>query len=160
MSSFGTNGVAVLDLAGGGRAELPHAALTDGNATLVVGQANNGTDDDLVLARVTSSGALDTNFGTGGKLLINRGGSEVGYAIIPDVMGWFVGGNGGSNMLVTRVLPGGTVDATFATNGYFEQTFGSSGLAYGFAYDGQHLFAAGTIRTTGNQDLGVCSIIP
>ena len=162
VSGFGTGGVMTVDLAGGGRDEWPYRIVTSGTNFLVVGRANNATNQDLVVAQFTSTGALDPSFGTGGKLLLDNGGNEVGYAITQRPGGgWYVGGHRDTLMLVTALSATGVVDTTFGTAGFFEQPLANSALAYHLMVDSaQRLVAVGTIRLTGTEDLGVARILP
>lgn len=68
-SSFGTNGIAVIDVALGG-GELSSLLVADGKI-IVGGRANsNGfTGNDMVLVRLNADGSVDGNFGNGGKII-------------------------------------------------------------------------------------------
>jgi uncharacterized delta-60 repeat protein len=162
VSGFGAGGVVLLDLAGGGRSELPYRITTSGSKALVVGRANNASNSDLVVAQLTSTGALDATFGVGGKVLFDNGGNEVGYAITPRPSGgWYVGGHRDSFMLVTALSAAGVVDTSFGTAGFFEETLANSALAYHLMVDSAgRIVAVGTIRLTGTEDLGVARILP
>ena len=162
LPGFGTGGVMTLDLAGGGRNEWPYRIITSGTKFLVVGRADNATNSDLMVAQFTSAGALDPTFGTGGKLRLDNGGNEVGYAITARPGGgWYVGGHRDNLMLVTAISATGVVDTTFGTAGFFEQTLANSALAYDLMVDAaQRVVAVGTIRLTGTEDLGLARILP
>ncbi len=161
-TAFGTQGVATIDLSGAGRPELPYRLATALTNIVVVGRADGPTTSDLAIARLDSMGALDPTFGTGGRLLIDRGRHEVGYSLaaVPSG-GWYVGGHSGNFMLVTRITTAGAVDTTFANNGFFENVLSNSALAYHLMLDAvDHPVAVGTIRVTGSEDLGVARILP
>jgi len=162
VNTFGTNGVAVIDLSGTGGADWPYRVAMSGTGVLIVGWASPGATQDLAVVKVTSTGTIDTAFGASGRLLINRGGNEVGYAIMPSPQGgWYVGGHSDTSMLVTRISATGVVDTTFSTNGYFQNVIANSALAYHLLLDSQQrVCAVGTIRLTGSEDLGVVRLTP
>ncbi len=161
-AGFGAGGVVTLDLSGASRAEQPRQIAVSSTDLFVVGRADGPSTSDLAFAKLDTTGALDPTFGVGGRLLIDRGGTEVGYALVEAGGGsWYVGGHSGTSMLVTRVTPGGTVDPTFAANGFFESTFSSSALAYSLLVDvANKVVAIGTIRASGPEDLGVARLNP
>lgn len=161
-TGFGTGGVLTFDLSGASRGEWPYTVQTVSGDLYIAGRADGPTTSELALAKLDSLGGLDPTFGTNGRLLIDRGGNEVAYALTASGSGgWYLGGHSGSSMLVARVTAGGTVDTSFAANGFFESTFGSSGLAYSLLVDAVNkVVAIGTIRTSGSEDLGVARINP
>lgn len=162
VMTFGTMGVATIDLSGAGRGELAYRLRMDGSNILIAGRADSATDSELVVARLTSTGALDTTFGTGGRLLINRGTNDVLYAITSAPGGgWYIGGHSDTRMLVSKITSTGAVDTTFGANGFFENVLANSALAYHLMLDStQRIIAVGTIRLTGTEDLGVTRLTP
>ena len=161
VSSFGNNGVVTADLSGTGNTEWPYRVITTGTSVLVVGRAQASTSD-FALMQFTSTGAPDTAFGSSGRLLIDRGGGEVGYAITPAPGGgWYLGGHSDTRMVVGKLSATGVVDTSFAANGFFESNLANSALAYHLLVDSaQRIIAVGTIRLTGTEDLGVARLSP
>lgn len=53
---------------------------SDGKLALL-GYAYNGTDNDFALVRLKSGGGFDTTFSGDGKVLVDFGGDEIGYAL-------------------------------------------------------------------------------
>lgn len=161
-TGFGTGGVVTIDMSGAGRGEWPYKLATSFNDLYLVGRADGPTTSELAFVKLDVTGAFDPTFGTGGRLLIDRGDAEVGYALTPSPTGgWYVGGHSGNKLLVARVTAGGTLDTSFATNGFFENTFASSGVAYSLLVDvADKVVAIGTIRSSGSEDLGVCRLTP
>lgn len=157
VSGFGTAGRLILDMSGAGRSEFVYRALMDGNNILVAGRADGPTNSDLAVVKLTSTGALDSSFGIGGRLLIDRFGYEVAYAITPAPgSGWFIGGHSDNGMVIGKITTGGFVDTNYATNGFFEDVVSNSALAYHLMVDSQQrVVGVGTIRDTGTEDLGV-----
>lgn len=162
VTTFGTAGVVTADMSGTGGGELPYRVTMSGTNILVVGRADGPTNSEFALMQFTSAGAIDTTFGTAGRLLINRGGGEVGYSITPAPGGgWYVGGHSDSSLLVGKVSASGVLDTTFGTNGFFTDVLANSGLAYHLMVDSaQRIIAVGTIRLTGTEDLGVARLTP
>ena len=114
------------------------------------------------MMQFTSSGAIDNTFGSAGRLLLDRGGTEVGYSITPAPGGgWYVGGHSDSSLLVGKVSASGVLDTTFGTNGFFQGVLANSALAYHLMVDSsQRIIAVGTIRLTGTEDLGAARLTP
>jgi uncharacterized delta-60 repeat protein len=160
-ATFGTNGVVTADLSGASQNELPYRVITLGTRVLVVGRVDAATQNIGVM-QFTATGAPDTTFGTSGRLLIDRGGNEVGYAITPAPGGgWYLGGHSSSQLLVTKISAAGVVDTSFANMGFFQDVIVNSALAYHLMVDTQQrIVAVGTIRFTGSEDLGVVRITP
>jgi len=71
-----------------------------------------------VVARLRSNGALDPDFGGGGKVTLPGGGSANAVLVAPDRKIVVAGNAAGSQMMsVTRLNPNGSLDATFDADG-------------------------------------------
>lgn len=79
--TFGAGGKAIIDFGGSDDAGRALALQTDGSI-LVAGYAHDSEADtsDFAIARVTSAGVLDSAFGTGGIVIADLGGSQIGRA--------------------------------------------------------------------------------
>ena len=126
---FGVRGRAVFDI-GPGEHEL-HAvvALADGSA-LVAGHAFFDKRDACV-ARFTRDGVLDPHFGSGGVARVGTSEAFV-RAVAVDrkarilVAGYFYAPGEAENLLLARLLPDGTLDASFGTRGVVTADYGKS----------------------------------
>lgn len=159
--SFGTSGEATLDLSGVSGTQVPYRVVMSGTKILVAGRGDV-TNSDFAFMQLTATGAIDLGFGTAGRLLIDRGGAEVAYALTPAPGGgWYFGGHSGNNLVVGKMSAAGVVDTSFATAGFFSAPLASSGLAYHLMVDSaQRIVAVGTIRLGATEDLGVARITP
>lgn len=160
---FGTSGVVTVDLSGAGRDEFAFDLLSLGGDVYVAGRADGPTNSELAVARLAgSNGALQPAFGTGGRVVIDRGASEFAFALAPAPQGGlYVGGFSGPRMLVGRLTAAGAVDATFATSGFFEGALSNSATASRLVVDASgRVLVAGTIWGTGTEDLGVVRLQP
>lgn len=159
--SFGTSGAATIDLSGAAGTQVPYRVVMSGTNVLVAGRADV-TTSDFALMQLTSTGAVDTAFGSAGRLLIDRGGHEVAYSVTAAPGGgWYFGGHSGNNLVVGKLSATGVVDTTFATNGFFSAPLANSALAYHLLVDSaQRVVAIGTIRPGASEDLGVVRITP
>ena len=127
-TQFGTGGKVTTDL-GGYYWEMARAVSIDANRKIVVaGQA--GPNGDIAVLRYTSSGSLDSKFGSGGKVLTNLGNSnDQGAAVGIDstgkiVVAGYVGGSSGFEVL--RYTSNGALDNTFGSAGRVTTRIGSN----------------------------------
>jgi uncharacterized delta-60 repeat protein len=121
--SFGTGGKVATDF--GGADDFANSILRqpDGKV-VVVGQRNfAGNGYDIVLARYTDTGVLDTAFGMGGKVITDFGnGDENMLAAALQVDGKIVVGGGTGDFFfpdfsVVRYNANGMLDTSFGTGG-------------------------------------------
>jgi uncharacterized delta-60 repeat protein len=121
-AAFGNNGI--VDV-GSGAASITALALQhDGN--LVVAGA------PALVVRMLPTGMPDASFGSGGAASLGATSmaSIVGVAIAPDGRIVVAGNSGTGETIVVRLLPDGTLDASFGTAGVtFVGSFDLSGLA-------------------------------
>lgn len=131
-SSFDGDGRLTTNVAGAdeGRAV---AVQTDGKI-LVAGPSVPGANSDFALVRYTTTGALDTTFGTGGKAFADFGGAEVatGLAVQSDgkiVVVGYTNAAGGEDFALARFDANGTLDKTFSGDGKATTNFGNNDRA-------------------------------
>lgn len=161
---FGTGGALTIDLAAAGQADGLNTVLGVGGGAFVGGFANNGTDNDLVVALVDPFGALDPSFGTGGIVRLNRGADDVVNKIAPGPLGGvYLGGTSGTQMTVGLLQNNGLVSPNFGVMGFFESNFGVSFAACNdFLFDSTgRLLIGGHITTpasVANADFGVARL--
>jgi uncharacterized delta-60 repeat protein len=110
----------------------------------------------------TAAGALDTSFGTGGKVLTDLGAGANGEQIQAIVSDAALQSNGdivvAGNFGLVRYLPNGSLDASFGTGGLAQTGFGVAGLA--IELNGDYLavgqsgngFALARLTTSGTLD--------
>jgi uncharacterized delta-60 repeat protein len=72
---------------------------------VAAGYAQNGTNADMALVRYNTDGSLDSDYGSGGKAVIDLGASETIYGAALDDMGKaiIVGGGGANRVLIARI---------------------------------------------------------
>jgi uncharacterized delta-60 repeat protein len=108
----------------GGVSSTVGALALDGAGNIVVAGTvtTAATGADVVLLRLTPSGALDTSFGSGGIVSLPRPGNQHGSAVLVQPDGNIVvaadsseGGTG--HLLVQRFLSTGAPDPTFGSGG-------------------------------------------
>lgn len=98
-------------------------ALQPNGKILLVGyaDADTGTWADFAAVRYNSGGALDTSFGTGGKVIIPISASNVneyGNSVVLQPDGKIViAGESFPGSALVRCLPDGSLDSTFGTGG-------------------------------------------
>lgn len=122
--TFGVNGIAVLPNAFG---SFNSVAIQSDGKILVAGNGSTGASEEV--DRFTTSGNLDTSFGTSGQVSF-RLANTVGLALQPDgrilVAVQSIVGQGSQ---VARLLVNGSIDTTFGTNGFGFPPGGAGPLA-------------------------------
>lgn len=140
-NTFGTNGMVITDI---GSTDHSSAILVQQDSRIVVaGYSWNGSNYDFALARYNTDGSLDLSFDLDGKVTSDFGGVDLGTAMVlqPDhklvVAGTHQDGNIGSDFVLARYNPDGTLDPTFGTEGSVITNFGSGEQYgdYGYAVD-------------------------
>ena len=128
-TSFGTNGKVLTDVSGindlSGHGDTAKDLIIQSDGKIVaLGDSYNGNIQlyDFSLARYEANGVLDSNFGAGGILMTDFGGSDrfSGAVVQPDgkiiVAGSsFIGGDG--NLVLARYNTDGALDTTFGIDG-------------------------------------------
>ena len=121
--AFGSGGIASVSLGAGDDFGYGVAVQSDGG--IVVGgstfDSNKSTSDGAVL-RLTAAGALDTSFGSGGKVV--ETGADAFRAVAVEspggnvlAAGYVTGAHGVRSVAVERLRSGGGRDGSFGTNG-------------------------------------------
>ncbi len=168
-TSFNGNGLVTIDFGDGSTLDsaLSIVQQSDGGI-LVVGYVGNlGAYPSHAVARLTSSGALDTTFGDGGKLIVNTGingyagaeGELTDIATLADDS-FVVSGSAYSSTtsvnedyFFAKFSKQGVLDTTFGTNGVvvvpFDLGGGLNDLLFALAVDSQGRFIANGFVQTG-----------
>ena len=122
-TSFGSSGSVLTDF-GNGDDELYDLVVLSNDKIVAVGVGQGVGDRDVAAAQYLADGSLDTtNFGTGGKALIDYSGNDDAHALVVDgsgriIFGGSLDGNGnGQDFLVGRLTTAGAIDVGFNTVG-------------------------------------------
>jgi uncharacterized delta-60 repeat protein len=155
-TTFGTGGIAGIDFGGD---DFGEAMARQADGRIVV--AGRSTAAGAVVARLRATGALDPDFGNGGRVTLPGGGSVRAVLVAPDRK-IVVAGNASISamMVVTRLMPDGSPDTTFDGDGTATIDFGStSDIAAGVVRqpDGK-LVVAG--YTQASEDVAVARLNP
>lgn len=138
-TSFGTGGIATFDLQGGSD-DVAYAMvlLADGNI-LLAGYSDDGSNKNAAIIRITSSGTLDTTFGTSGKVyteFISGRADEIKVIKVHALTGnLIVGGTSSatstnSQGVIARYTSNGVLDTNFNTTGIVTLPNGSGNGTY------------------------------
>jgi uncharacterized delta-60 repeat protein len=155
-TTFGTNGTVVTPLS----YDSPvSAAALEGANYLVVGNDKGGTID---LVRYTSSGVLDSTFGTSGDDMLSPGNmyaNAVALTRTGEIL--VVGGTTVVNnqIVLAELTAAGSLDTTFQTTGYIVTTVGTGATsARGVAVDSSGgIFVCGTTFTSNRNEFFVAA---
>ena len=128
--AFGTRGKAITDI--GGNTDIGQSVAVQSDGKIVVAGYSYvaGTTGDFALVRYTTSGALDSSFGTGGQVITHIGNGCLGYsaAVQSDgkiVVAGYAWIGGYPDIALARYLPSGALDTTFGTGGKVTTSLGN-----------------------------------
>ena len=132
-TSFSGDGKVSLGVGSGTDYAFALDVASDGDI-VVVGYGHNGSDWDVAVIRLDSSGNLDTAFSSDGKALydIGSGTADHGYAI--DVAGdgdLLIAGDSGGDALAMRLTAAGVLDTAFSSDGIVTASVGTADVGYG-----------------------------
>ncbi len=122
-TSFGTNGVVMMQPSGSTGSGLNSIAIQSNGQIVAAGYATINSAAEFALARYNSNGTLDTNFGTNGVVTRQPSGSTSSsiYSIAIQSDGKIVAGGsaqiGNNEFALARFNSNGTLDTNFGTNG-------------------------------------------
>jgi uncharacterized delta-60 repeat protein len=166
--AFGSGGKATIDFTGGDDKALAVALQPDGKI-IVAGQTTGGLGgEQFAVARLTSVGALDPTFGSGGETTVDFGGSQegaTGALVTPSgqiiLTGFANPGATGLDFAAARLNANGSLDTTFGSAGKTTVDFGGDddGEAATLTPDG-HILIAGSTTASGGGDVAVTQLNP
>ncbi len=114
--SFSGDGIQTVDFGG---EDSARAVAVQDNGSIVVAGVTTATSGDIALARLTSAGALDASFGSGGKVTTSvTAGDDGAWAVLVQSDGKIVvAGEADGDFVVARYTSTGQLDAGFGTGG-------------------------------------------
>ena len=170
--SFGSNGEVTTDFNGGTDQAFALVVQPADGKLIAAGVAAGASGNDFALARYTTDGILDSNFGTNGKVSTDfAGGNDQAFALALVANGKIIAagtafnGNEGNDLALARYTSDGVLDTTFDTVGKVTTDFpGGSDAARAIAIqsDGKIIvvgnnnndFALTQLNTDGSIDTG------
>jgi uncharacterized delta-60 repeat protein len=159
-TGFDTDGIVTTDIAGNGDYIRAIALQPDGKI-VAAGYSDNGTSNDIVLARYNSDGTLDNGFGTSGHTLhdINSG-NDRAFDIALQADGKIVVGgqteSTSKNLIVERYNSNGILDNTFNSIGYLiTDVSGDHDVVNAIALQSDGKIVAGGYATV-NSEIAFC----
>ncbi len=149
-TTFGTGGIVTTDIAGG--ADEAVGVVIQGDGRIVVGGygANGAAGNDFVLVRYDTDGAIDSTFGSAGRVTIDLGGADVASDLtsLADGSLLLVGStqtNAARNIALAKVNSSGALDGSFGNAGRAVFDLGGDDVIYGAAQDsGGNIVVAGS----------------
>ena len=149
---FGTNGLVYTPFASGSHDEAHAVAIQHDGRIIAAGKS----EGKFAAARYWSNGALDSTFGTAGKVTTDMYGGNGAYAALvqPDGKIVIIGTGYVGQFGLVRYDTSGALDATFAGSGWTMEGLGYPCYAYGAALqaDGK-IIVAGRVALGGNDDI-------
>jgi len=159
-TSFNSTGKNVFGVGAGNDEALAIALQSDGKV-LVAGQAADGSQIDMMVARLGTDGTLDADFGSGGKVRIAFGSGNdyaTGIALQPDgkiLVGGYARIGTTYDFALARLLANGTLDPTFGGDGRVTTPIGTSAQANSVAVADGHVVLGGTAKVNGSDDFAL-----
>jgi uncharacterized delta-60 repeat protein len=167
--SFAGVGYAVTAFVDAGQTAVDqcNALAVQADGMVVAAGVTTSGHPHVALARYTTSGALDTNFGTGGQVDINAAATASGDSearavqLQPDgkiLIGGYAFGPGNSELLVMRLNSNGSLDSGFGTGGITRTPVGTSeDIANALVRqpDGRIVLAGSEIAADGRRDFAL-----
>ncbi|HEX6430836.1 MAG TPA: T9SS type A sorting domain-containing protein [Niastella sp.] len=173
-NNFGTGGKVTTPI-GAGNDEGTNVALQSDGKIVVTGSSFNASGNtDYVVMRYTSTGVVDSTFGTNGIVITDINAYDIpeGIAINSTTGAITIAGTSNSNysllgnhhtgngdFTVVRYTSSGELDGSFGTGGIatFDISSGSADAAHSLAVqpDGKLIVAGTTVRTVNNKDVVV-----
>jgi uncharacterized delta-60 repeat protein len=107
------------------------AVLVAPNGRILLGGFSGPEGGNVQVARLRANGSLDPTFGVGGKAAIDFGGDDFGLAMARQANGRILvaGRSTAAGAVVARLVPSGTLDAGFGTQGRVTLPGGGSAKA-------------------------------
>ncbi|HEX7416410.1 MAG TPA: hypothetical protein VF315_00025, partial [Steroidobacteraceae bacterium] len=130
-TTFGTSGIATFN--GGGFDEAAAGLVRQSDGKLVVaGWSNASGNYNIFFVRFTTTGTLDTTFGSGGVRAVDFGGIDEAHSLTQQADGSLIaagltssGAGAAANMAIVRVTANGTLDTSFNGTGKQTVAFGA-----------------------------------
>ena len=118
-TSFGTNGILTLDSASSPGFVSPGKMISVGDSVLVMYVGSSGSTSTTKIAKISSTGSLDSSFGTSGTLTLSGSGADLADG---PSGAFFVAGTS------SAATPDATV-SKYTSTGLLDASFGTSGVA-------------------------------
>lgn len=139
-----------------------HVALTPDGGLVVAGFQNDGTRDNVAVAKLDADGSLDADFGSNGSVRVPNG-TAWSYArdvfVAPQGEVVVAVEDGGGNHMITRLTADGQLDTSFAGDGVYSHTFGTSGRTGGVALGIDGRVVAASSATVGPESRTVALML-
>ena len=152
-TSFGVNGT--LTVGGYDFEDAESIVRTSDDGFIIAGRSSTFGPGvgSFYIVKITSTGVLDTSFGTNGTVAVGGSGNEHAYSIIQTDDGGYAAvgdtqsyGAGDRDIYIVKLTSTGALDATFGTNG--TRTVGGWATEYGYsliqAGDGGYVIVGST----------------
>lgn len=151
-ATFNTNGVSIIDVGAQPLSNTRHLAV-DANGRIYVGAT--GALGRSVVFRLTTTGALDSTFGTNG--LVDLTFERLVALALDDRGGVVLAGGSGTQAAVARLTLDGALDMTFGVQGIAKARFDQPSRAAGCVLtpSGDIVLSAVVGPISGNEDLGL-----
>jgi uncharacterized delta-60 repeat protein len=147
-TSFGTGGEVITPIGGSGSLHEESAVAIDSLGRIIVGGVVQGNSAVPALARYNPNGTLDTSFGVGGVQTVSLPPSfpsaattGLGFQSTGSDAGKIVVSMSGSDLALTRLNPDGSLDGSFGSGGFYEESRMSNSVGLSIQPDDKLIIA-------------------
>ncbi len=146
-ASFGTGGSVLTDFGGN---DVARGVAVQTDSKIVIAGFTLQPSADFILARYNADGSLDPSFGTGGKVITDFGGSDLGRGVAIQANGKIVAvGYSNYNFALARYNTDGSLDPSFGTGGKVITDFGENDVCRAVALQKDGKIICGGYTGTG-----------
>jgi len=145
-----SGGTVTIDTTAGSVAEIAYDAQLMSDGRIVIAGDDNG---DVFVERYLSTGAIDTGFGSGGRLSFDAGGNDKAFSLVLQPNDKIIiGGISDANALFAKVTIQGALDTSFDGDGILHVIGGDSEIQRMKYYNGKIYFTGKSGSTTAVTD--------
>lgn len=166
-NTFGSSGKILTDIGSGSNDQALAMKIQSDGKIVVAGISNTNGNNDFTMVRYTSTGLIDTTFGTNGKVITDIGSGSIDFAqsmqIQPDgkiFLAGYSNVSGENDYVLVRYDANGKIDLSFGNNGKIITNVSANDFVYSMKIqsDGKIILAGASFSN--NYDFSMVRYTP